>query len=67
MPIVRTSRCRYTEADLVLFGQYRDERSDHAPVACDGGKLCWVRDGPPACQQTTSYASSCLGCGGAIR
>lgn len=56
-------RGEYDDAALALFAAYREQRQRHAPQPCDGGAICWVRDGPPAITQN----GQCRGCGGTPR
>lgn len=55
----------YSPADLELFSQYIDVRSEVRPRGCDNGEICWVRQGPPACGQDGPKAF-CSGCHGSI-
>jgi len=60
------ARRQYPPEALCLFEQYANIRADYAPPSCDGGRLCWVRDGPPSIS-TRGGGSHCLGCGGRPR
>jgi len=55
----------YPPDALALFASYANIRADYAPSGCDGGRLCWVRDGPPSLSGNRGGNHRCLGCGGA--
>ena len=60
--------CRQYPPDaLSLYAAYAPVRADYAPSACDGGRQCWVRDGPPSLSGNRGGNHRCLGCGGAPR
>ena len=52
---------------LSLYAAYAEIRADYAPVTCDGGRQCWVRDGPPSLSGNNPRPAHCLGCGGSPR
>lgn len=59
------SKCSYTEEDLLLFAEYRGDRTLCRPIECRLGVRCWVEEGPPALYHARS--SQCAGCRGEIR
>jgi hypothetical protein len=58
----------YSPEQLAIFARYKEQRASVRPLACQGGKSCWVELGPPALA-TTSGASvgTCLKCRGSAR
>ena len=61
------ARRQYPPDALSLYAAYAPVRADYAPSACDGGRQCWVRDGPPSLSGNRGGNHRCLGCGGAPR
>lgn len=49
--------------DPMIIAETRHFREDAKPDACDGGKLCWVRDGIAA-YKMGQPGGCCSGCGG---
>jgi hypothetical protein len=63
-------RRQYPPEALALFREYAAIRADYAPATCDGGRQCWVRDGPPSISghgNGNTRGTRCLGCGGSPR
>ena len=56
----------YTEAELALFGQYREARAAVRPTACAYCTDCWVEKGPPAIGKSGGNSPCCVACRGYI-